>query len=118
MTFKKSLVLIRVLAYQFNEQDDSGVVVAEVVTNSMPSYLGLHFPATDIPSHVRDMYLHLPIRYIPTIDYKSERILPEINPKTEKQLDLSNISQNGSARTYQVFKKYGCCICYLYCNYS
>ena len=80
----------RVMAYQFDENDDSGVVVGEVITNNMASYLGLHFPATDIPLNVRAMYLKAPIRYIPSIDYKLEKILPEINPITNTYLDLSS----------------------------
>lgn len=80
----------RVIAYQFDEMDDSGVVVGEVINGNMESYLGLHFPATDIPQHVRAMYLKMPIRYIPSIDYKQEKIVPEINPKTETYLDLSS----------------------------
>lgn len=79
----------RVMAYQFDEHDDSGVVVGEVITNNMESYLGLHFPATDIPRNVRDMYLKMPMRYIPSIDYKLEKILPETNPLTKTYLDLS-----------------------------
>lgn len=80
----------RVMAYQFDEHDDSGVVIGEVITNNMESYLGLHFPATDIPRTVREMYLKMPIRYIPSIDYKPEEILPEINPITKTYLDLSS----------------------------
>ncbi|MBA2651321.1 MAG: diguanylate cyclase [Tatlockia sp.] len=80
----------RVMAYQFDKLDDSGVVIAEVITNKMESYLGLHFPATDIPQNVRAMYLNMPIRYIPSINYKLEKILPEKNPLTKTYLDLSN----------------------------
>lgn len=80
----------RVMAYQFNEHDDSGVVVGEATNNNMESYLGLHFPATDIPRNVRAMYLTVPIRYIPTIEYQLEKILPEKNPITETYLDLSS----------------------------
>lgn len=80
----------RVMAYQFNEFDDSGVVVGETITANMESYFGLHFPATDIPRNVREMYLKLPIRYIPSIDYKLEKILPETNPITKTYLDLSS----------------------------
>jgi len=80
----------RVMAYQFDEHDNSGVVIGEAITKNMESYLGLHFPATDVPQNVRATYLKIPIRYIPSIDYKLEKILPEINPITEKYLDLSN----------------------------
>lgn len=82
----------RVMAYQFDEHDDSGVVVGEVIKSNMEPYLGLHFPATDIPKNVRAMYLKMPIRYIPTIDYKLEKVLPEINPITKMYSDLSDIT--------------------------
>lgn len=80
----------RVIAYQFDKHDDSGVVVSEVIANDMESYIGLHFPATDIPLNVRTMYLNTPIRYIPSIHYESEKILPEMNPLTKTYTDLSN----------------------------
>lgn len=81
-----------VMVYQFDQYDDSGVVVGETIKNNMESYLGLHFPATDIPQNVRAMYLKMPIRYIPSINYKLEKILPEINPITKTYLDLSCIT--------------------------
>jgi signal transduction histidine kinase len=47
----------RVMIYQFAE-DETGKVVAEsVVEERLPSLKGLHFPADDIPPHVRKMYL-------------------------------------------------------------
>ncbi len=47
----------RVMIYQFAE-DETGKVVAEsVIEEKLPSLKGLHFPADDIPSHVRKMYL-------------------------------------------------------------
>lgn len=47
----------RVMIYQFAE-DETGKVVAEsVVEEKLPSLKGLHFPADDIPPHVRKMYL-------------------------------------------------------------
>lgn len=82
----------RVMAYQFDEHDDSGVVVGERIVNNMESYLGLHFPATDVPKNVRDMYLKLPLRYIPSIETKSEKIIPELNPVNKAYLDLSGIA--------------------------
>ncbi len=80
----------RVLVYQFDELDDSGVVVGEVTTGDMESYLGLHFPSIDIPQNVRAMYLKMPMRFIPTIHYELKIIVPEINPITQTYLDLSS----------------------------
>ena len=44
----------RVCLYQF-ESDDSGVVLGEAIKNDLESYMGLHFPATDVPYFVRKM---------------------------------------------------------------
>ncbi|NJL85417.1 MAG: GAF domain-containing protein [Leptolyngbyaceae cyanobacterium SM1_1_3] len=47
----------RVKVYQFNS-DCSGVVIAESLDNErLPSLLGLHFPADDIPPYARDLFL-------------------------------------------------------------
>ncbi len=78
----------RVLIYQFNDNWD-GNVTAEVREPNMPSFLGLRFPASDIPAQVRDLYLRNWLRIIVDVDYKPAKILPELNEQTGKTLDLS-----------------------------
>ncbi len=47
----------RVKVYQFNP-DSSGLVIAEVINgHRLPSLLGLNFPADDIPSYARELFL-------------------------------------------------------------
>ena len=41
----------RVILYKF-ENDDSGVVLGEAIKNDLESYMGLRFPATDVPYYV------------------------------------------------------------------
>ena len=53
----------RILLYRFNELW-SGEVVAEKVIEGAPKYLGLKFPASDIPAIARQMYYENPSRYI------------------------------------------------------
>ncbi|MBS9461430.1 GAF domain-containing protein [Flagellimonas sp. 389] len=53
----------RVMAYRFHP-DDSGEVVAEVNNGKMDSYLGLRFPAYDIPPIARELFLKISIRHI------------------------------------------------------
>ena len=57
----------RCIAYQFDEQGN-GEVIAEVKPQGAIAYKGLHFPASDIPSPVRQMYQNLPLRYIPDLN--------------------------------------------------
>lgn len=53
----------RVMLYKFHE-DWSGEVIAELTKEGFGSYLGLRFPASDIPSIARQMYLKNPFRHI------------------------------------------------------
>ena len=78
----------RVLIYQFDD-DWNGNVTAEVREPMMPSYLGLRFPASDIPAQARDLYLRNWLRLIVDVDYVPVRIVPERNPQTGNALDLS-----------------------------
>lgn len=78
----------RVLAYRF-DQDWNGKVIAEDRNETLPSYLGLHFPASDIPAQARQLYLLNRLRLIPSADYEPSVIQPEISPIDGKPLDLS-----------------------------
>jgi light-regulated signal transduction histidine kinase (bacteriophytochrome) len=53
----------RVMLYKFHE-DWSGEVISEAKKEGFGSYLGLRFPASDIPSIAREMYLKNPFRHI------------------------------------------------------
>ncbi|MEO6943148.1 MAG: diguanylate cyclase [Lacisediminihabitans sp.] len=46
----------RVMVYHFHP-DDHGEIVAEDLAEGMEPYLGLHFPASDIPAQARQLYL-------------------------------------------------------------
>ncbi len=54
----------RVMLYQF-DPDWSGDVLAEAVDAGRGSYLGLRFPASDIPAIARNLYAQTPYRHIP-----------------------------------------------------
>ena len=54
----------RMMIYQFHD-DWSGEVIAEVTDSSLGSYLGLRFPASDIPAIARNLYMINPMRLIP-----------------------------------------------------
>lgn len=53
----------RVMIYRFSS-DGSGAVIAEVVRDGMEPFLGLHYPAADIPVQARALYLRNPFRII------------------------------------------------------
>jgi light-regulated signal transduction histidine kinase (bacteriophytochrome) len=78
----------RVKSYRFDEEGN-GHVNAESVDADYPSYLGLTFPASDIPPQARALYIANRIRVIENADYLPSALVPNDNPLTGKPLDLS-----------------------------
>jgi light-regulated signal transduction histidine kinase (bacteriophytochrome) len=78
----------RVNTYRF-DKDGNGVVNAEAADAGYPSYLGLCFPASDIPAQARELYCANRIRIIADADYIPSPIIPANNPTTQGPLDLS-----------------------------
>ena len=78
----------RVMVYRFMA-DASGWVIAEARNADMPSFLDLHYPATDIPQQARALYLQNWLRLITQVDYDAAPLQPQRNPKTGKPLDMS-----------------------------
>ncbi|GGJ26739.1 ATP-binding protein [Deinococcus roseus] len=58
----------RVMVYQF-AQDGTGQVIAEEFAEGMESFLGLRYPASDIPKQARALYVLNHIRVIGSSDY-------------------------------------------------
>jgi light-regulated signal transduction histidine kinase (bacteriophytochrome)/CheY-like chemotaxis protein len=78
----------RVMVYRFDEAWN-GEVIAEVAAPSSVSYLGLRFPASDIPAQARQLFLVNPLRTIPSVDATPISIVPEIGPVTGRALDMT-----------------------------
>ncbi len=78
----------RVMVYRF-DADWNGEVIAEAREDSMDSFLGLHFPAADIPEQARRLYQLNPIRGVIDIDAVPVKIIPTTNPQTGQPLDMS-----------------------------
>ena len=64
----------RVLVYRFNE-DWSGEVLAEASATGSERYLGLRFPASDIPQQARALYTVCRLRAVPTSVYEPSRLV-------------------------------------------
>ncbi|GAA0578054.1 ATP-binding protein [Paractinoplanes ferrugineus] len=74
----------RVVAYRFESADGPGEVIAEDVVDDWEKWLGLWFPATDIPPQARRLYESNWIRVIADVDDVTARLVP-----AEPPLDLS-----------------------------
>lgn len=77
----------RVMFYRFHA-DDSGEVIAEVRRRDLDPYLGLHYPASDIPAQARALYLRNPIRQIVDVHATTVPVNPRMGANRD-QLDLS-----------------------------
>ncbi|PLZ04914.1 histidine kinase [Fischerella thermalis WC114] len=78
----------RVKIYRF-DTDGSGEVVAESVDKErLPSLLGQHFPAQDIPSEARELFLLARQRSI--VDVGTQQIGLSPAPEADKSIELKN----------------------------
>ena len=75
----------RVKIYQF-DADWNGAVIAESRVESAPTYLGLHFPHTDIPKQARELYQRNKVRVIADVD---DVKAPVVSSGERPPLDLS-----------------------------
>lgn len=78
----------RVMLYKFDD-DGHGEVLAEEQWDDMESYLGLHFPESDIPQPARKMFLSNWIRIIPDATAEPVDLYPSANPITNQPTDLT-----------------------------
>lgn len=72
----------RVMVYRF-DADWNGEVVAEDKRDDLESFLGLHYPASDIPAQARRLYTVNPLRLIADVNYTPSPLVPA------DRLDLS-----------------------------
>jgi chemotaxis family two-component system sensor kinase Cph1 len=64
----------RVMAYRFRS-DESGDVMAEEHLAGLESYLGMRYPASDIPEQARRLYIINTLRFIVDMDYVAVPVL-------------------------------------------
>ncbi len=83
----------RVMIYRFLP-DESGEVVAEARRETIEPFLGLRYPASDIPQQARQLYLLNRLRLIPDVSYQPVGLSALEEPAAEKStspkpLDMS-----------------------------
>lgn len=77
----------RVMLYRF-DHDGAGEVIAESTASFMPSFMGLHFPASDIPRQARLLYERNWLRLITDTEVAPVPVLPLLDSR-QQPLDLS-----------------------------
>src|SRR5262249_54262838 len=69
----------RVMVYRF-ARAGSGEVAAEALRAGADSFLGLNYPASDIPAQARALYLRNPFRIIADVRAEPVPIVPGLDP--------------------------------------
>jgi light-regulated signal transduction histidine kinase (bacteriophytochrome) len=77
----------RVMTYKF-DAEGNGQVIAEEKKHGLESFLGLHYPASDIPKQARALYLRNKTRTIEDVYDDGKKILKKENA-SEDEPDLS-----------------------------
>ncbi|MEP2236600.1 MAG: HWE histidine kinase domain-containing protein [Alteripontixanthobacter sp.] len=75
----------RVMIYRFAD-DGSGEVVAQALSSGIDSFMGLHFPATDIPQQARALYVRNTFRIVGDVNREPA---PIVQLSGDEPLDLS-----------------------------
>ena len=94
--------LDRVMAYRFHA-DQHGEVIAESKCDTLPPWLGLHYPAADIPQPAREIFKRLWIRPLPDAAGPLVELLPLANPDTGLPLDMTHCALRGASVMYSEY---------------
>jgi light-regulated signal transduction histidine kinase (bacteriophytochrome) len=79
----------RAMLYKF-DRDDHGHVIAERKQDHQGPFLGLHYPASDIPEQARRLYRVNWVRYIPDVRYQPVPLIPVVDEDHARLTDLSH----------------------------
>jgi chemotaxis family two-component system sensor kinase Cph1 len=86
LEIKKIINYDRVMVYQFNE-DGHGKIIAEAKEDSLDPFLGLHYPASDIPKQARELYKQNLTRIIADVNSIDSSL---IGTSSSQALNLTN----------------------------
>ncbi|MFP2909760.1 GAF domain-containing protein, partial [Pyxidicoccus sp. 3LFB2] len=78
----------RVMVYRFHA-DWHGEVLAESRGADVDGFMGMHFPASDIPAQARALYTRNPLRLIADVNARPVGLVPATLADTGRPLDLS-----------------------------
>ncbi len=79
----------RVMAYRF-DADGNGEVIAEALDAGLEPYLGLHYPASDVPQQARLLYLRQRVGAIADASYEPVPLLVDPAFSSTEPLDLTH----------------------------
>jgi chemotaxis family two-component system sensor kinase Cph1 len=96
---RRTTGLDRVMIYRFH-RDDTGEVVADAHRQGLNSWLGLRYPASDIPVPAREIFKRIGVRPLPDANGPLVEIVPLLNPATRQPLDMTYCALRGASVMY------------------
>ncbi len=91
--------LDRVMVYKFHE-GGHGEVVAESRREDLPTWLGLHYPAHDIPEPAREIFRQVWIRTLRDVGAPLAEMVPLVHPETGNALTMTYCALRGASIMY------------------
>jgi chemotaxis family two-component system sensor kinase Cph1 len=79
----------RVMVYRF-DKEYNGEVYAESLNENVESFLGLHYPHTDIPAQARALFVRNLLRMIPDVNYVPVPVLTLNQDASHQSVDMSS----------------------------
>jgi light-regulated signal transduction histidine kinase (bacteriophytochrome) len=79
----------RVWVYKFHE-DWHGEIIGEARRDDIETWLGMHYPASDIPAQARALFLRHWLRMIGDVDYTPVPLVPRDEPRSGQPLDMGS----------------------------
>jgi two-component system, chemotaxis family, sensor kinase Cph1 len=96
--------LDRVMVYRFHA-DDTGEVLADAHRDDLPSWLGLRYPADDIPRPAREIFTRIGVRPLPDAQGELVEMVPLLDPETRRPLEMTYCALRGASVMYTEYLK-------------
>ena len=91
--------LDRVMIYRFHP-DFHGEVIGESKRADLDPWIGLHYPAEDIPRPAREVFLKIRVRPLPDAAMPVMELVPLVNPDTRRALTMTHCALRGASVMY------------------
>jgi chemotaxis family two-component system sensor kinase Cph1 len=94
----------RVMIYKFHA-DGHGEVFAESAREGIAPWLGLHYPAADIPSPAREVFKRIWLRPTPDVSGELAEMVPLVHPDNGAPLEMTHCILRGASVMYTDYLK-------------
>jgi two-component system, chemotaxis family, sensor kinase Cph1 len=96
--------LDRVMVYRFHA-DHTGEVLADAHREDLSSWLGLRYPADDIPWPAREIFTKIGVRPLPDAQGELFEMVPLLDPDTRRPLEMTHCALRGASVMYTEYLK-------------